>query len=188
MVRAFSHVVFIFYRYVAHSCNFFLFPTTFGTLDSEFSFQASSVQFLNQYGFDYNKVWHWGRETGWLYRLSGPWISYPVPILLAHVKPDKVSFCSTTLLRGCLDCHLVLFLSLVSQKRNPIYEWRTGEENHTHPDQEVEDPQVKPVSLGALWGLCFWCVSAFPVGLQRVVWPHTPSPLWGSAKHDSLMH
>ncbi|KAF4024705.1 hypothetical protein G4228_016690 [Cervus hanglu yarkandensis] len=42
-------------RYVAHSCNFFLFPTTFGVLDSEFSFQASSVQFLNQYGFDYNK-------------------------------------------------------------------------------------------------------------------------------------
>lgn len=43
-------------KYVAHSCNFFLFPTTFGILDSEFSFQASSVQFLNQYGFDYNKV------------------------------------------------------------------------------------------------------------------------------------
>ncbi|ELK34824.1 Poly(A)-specific ribonuclease PARN-like domain-containing protein 1 [Myotis davidii] len=42
-------------RYIAHSCNFFLFPTTFGILDSEFSFQASSVQFLNQYGFDYNK-------------------------------------------------------------------------------------------------------------------------------------
>ncbi|KAF6115583.1 PARN like, ribonuclease domain containing 1 [Phyllostomus discolor] len=42
-------------RYVAHSYNFFLFPTTFGILDSEFSFQASSVQFLNQYGFDYNK-------------------------------------------------------------------------------------------------------------------------------------
>eukprot|EP00071_Canis_lupus_P040775 XP_022274332.1 poly(A)-specific ribonuclease PNLDC1 isoform X2 [Canis lupus familiaris] len=42
-------------KYVAHSCNFFLFPTTFGILDSEFSFQASSVQFLNQYGFDYNK-------------------------------------------------------------------------------------------------------------------------------------
>ncbi|XP_049510491.1 poly(A)-specific ribonuclease PNLDC1 isoform X1 [Panthera uncia] len=42
-------------KYVAHSCNFFLFPTTFGVLDSEFSFQASSVQFLNQYGFDYNK-------------------------------------------------------------------------------------------------------------------------------------
>ncbi|EPY85238.1 poly(A)-specific ribonuclease-like domain containing protein [Camelus ferus] len=42
-------------RYVAHSCNFFLFPTTFGILDSEFSFQASSIQFLNRYGFDYNK-------------------------------------------------------------------------------------------------------------------------------------
>ncbi|XP_076976884.1 poly(A)-specific ribonuclease PNLDC1 isoform X4 [Tamandua tetradactyla] len=42
-------------KYIAHSCNFFLFPTTFGILDSEFSFQASSVQFLNQYGFDYNK-------------------------------------------------------------------------------------------------------------------------------------
>ncbi|XP_063522874.1 poly(A)-specific ribonuclease PNLDC1 isoform X5 [Pongo pygmaeus] len=42
-------------RYTAHSCNFYLFPTTFGILDSEFSFQASSVQFLNQYGFNYNK-------------------------------------------------------------------------------------------------------------------------------------
>ncbi|XP_012615115.1 poly(A)-specific ribonuclease PNLDC1 isoform X1 [Microcebus murinus] len=42
-------------KYVAHSCNFFLFPTTFGILDSEFSFQASSVQFLNHYGFNYNK-------------------------------------------------------------------------------------------------------------------------------------
>ncbi|XP_006152306.1 poly(A)-specific ribonuclease PNLDC1 [Tupaia chinensis] len=42
-------------KYEAHSCNFFLFPTTFGVLDSEFSFQASSVQFLNQYGFNYNK-------------------------------------------------------------------------------------------------------------------------------------
>uniref|UniRef100_A0A8D2CXV0 Poly(A)-specific ribonuclease PNLDC1 n=1 Tax=Sciurus vulgaris TaxID=55149 RepID=A0A8D2CXV0_SCIVU len=42
-------------KYVAHSYNFFLFPTTFGILDSEFSFQASSVQFLNQYGFNYNK-------------------------------------------------------------------------------------------------------------------------------------
>ncbi|EGV95366.1 Poly(A)-specific ribonuclease PARN-like domain-containing protein 1 [Cricetulus griseus] len=36
-------------KYVAHSCNFFLFPTTFGILDSEFSFQASSVQFLNKF-------------------------------------------------------------------------------------------------------------------------------------------
>ncbi|KAM5228560.1 poly(A)-specific ribonuclease PNLDC1 [Ctenodactylus gundi] len=42
-------------KYVAHSCNFFLFPTTFGMLDSEFAFQASSVQFLNKYGFNYNK-------------------------------------------------------------------------------------------------------------------------------------
>uniref|UniRef100_A0A8C0QL22 PARN like ribonuclease domain containing exonuclease 1 n=1 Tax=Chelonoidis abingdonii TaxID=106734 RepID=A0A8C0QL22_CHEAB len=41
--------------YVAHSYNFFLFPTTFGVMDSEFSFQASSIQFLTHYGFDYNK-------------------------------------------------------------------------------------------------------------------------------------
>uniref|UniRef100_A0A8C3TC58 Uncharacterized protein n=1 Tax=Chelydra serpentina TaxID=8475 RepID=A0A8C3TC58_CHESE len=48
--------IFIFcYRYVAHSFNFFLFPTTFGVMDSEFSFQASSIQFLTHYGFDYNK-------------------------------------------------------------------------------------------------------------------------------------
>nr|XP_020842388.1 poly(A)-specific ribonuclease PNLDC1 isoform X1 [Phascolarctos cinereus] len=42
-------------KYVAHSYNFFLFPTTLGIMDSEFSFQASSILFLNQYGFDYNK-------------------------------------------------------------------------------------------------------------------------------------
>ncbi|XP_042319221.1 poly(A)-specific ribonuclease PNLDC1 [Sceloporus undulatus] len=41
--------------YVAHSYNFFLFPITFGQMDSEFSFQASSIQFLSHYGFDYNK-------------------------------------------------------------------------------------------------------------------------------------
>ncbi|XP_043367177.1 poly(A)-specific ribonuclease PNLDC1 isoform X4 [Dermochelys coriacea] len=44
-------------KYVAHSYNFFLFPTTFGVMDSEFSFQASSIQFLTHYGFDYNKMW-----------------------------------------------------------------------------------------------------------------------------------
>ncbi|XP_031793397.1 poly(A)-specific ribonuclease PNLDC1 isoform X3 [Sarcophilus harrisii] len=42
-------------KYIAHSYNFFLFPTTLGIMDSEFSFQASSILFLNQYGFDYNK-------------------------------------------------------------------------------------------------------------------------------------
>ncbi|XP_044864349.1 poly(A)-specific ribonuclease PNLDC1 [Mauremys mutica] len=42
-------------KYVAHSYNFFLFPTTFGVMDSEFSFQASSIQFLTHYSFDYNK-------------------------------------------------------------------------------------------------------------------------------------
>ncbi|XP_008121494.1 poly(A)-specific ribonuclease PNLDC1 isoform X1 [Anolis carolinensis] len=42
-------------KYVAHSYNFFLFPTTFGQIDSELSFQASSIQFLSHYGFDFNK-------------------------------------------------------------------------------------------------------------------------------------
>lgn len=71
-------------RYVAHSCNFFLFPTTFGILDSEFSFQASSVQFLNQYGFDYNKVWTWRRRGLWLGR--GP-LNVPCPFSLVCTKP-----------------------------------------------------------------------------------------------------
>ncbi|XP_073193933.1 poly(A)-specific ribonuclease PNLDC1 isoform X2 [Lepidochelys kempii] len=42
-------------KYVARCYNFFLFPSTFGVMDSEFSFQASSIQFLTHYGFDYNK-------------------------------------------------------------------------------------------------------------------------------------
>ncbi|KAG3290523.1 poly(A)-specific ribonuclease PNLDC1 isoform X1 [Ictidomys tridecemlineatus] len=54
-LSVFSTIEGEFNKYVAHSYNFFLFPTTFGILDSEFSFQASSVQFLNQYGFNYNK-------------------------------------------------------------------------------------------------------------------------------------
>lgn len=43
-------------RYVVHSYNFFLFPSTLGVTDVEFTLSASSIQFLSHYGFDYNKV------------------------------------------------------------------------------------------------------------------------------------
>ena len=39
-----------------HSYNFFLFPSTLGVTDVEFTLSASSIQFLSRYGFDYNKV------------------------------------------------------------------------------------------------------------------------------------
>ncbi|XP_054849753.1 poly(A)-specific ribonuclease PNLDC1 [Eublepharis macularius] len=42
-------------KYMAHSYNFFLFPTTLGQMESEFSFQAFSIKFLTHYGFDFNK-------------------------------------------------------------------------------------------------------------------------------------
>ncbi|NXJ59407.1 PNDC1 ribonuclease, partial [Rostratula benghalensis] len=42
-------------RYVVHSYNFFLFPSTLGLPDVEFTLSASSIQFLSRYGFDYNK-------------------------------------------------------------------------------------------------------------------------------------
>ncbi|XP_054018730.1 poly(A)-specific ribonuclease PNLDC1 [Dryobates pubescens] len=42
-------------KYVVHSYNFFLFPSTMGTTDVEFTISASSIQFLSHYGFDYNK-------------------------------------------------------------------------------------------------------------------------------------
>uniref|UniRef100_A0A8C8ARV1 PARN like, ribonuclease domain containing 1 n=1 Tax=Otus sunia TaxID=257818 RepID=A0A8C8ARV1_9STRI len=42
-------------RYVVHSYNFFLFPSTLGVTDVEFTLSASSIQFLSHYGFDYNK-------------------------------------------------------------------------------------------------------------------------------------
>ncbi|NWU92228.1 PNDC1 ribonuclease, partial [Upupa epops] len=42
-------------KYVVHSYNFFLFPSTLGATDVEFALTASSIQFLSQYGFDYNK-------------------------------------------------------------------------------------------------------------------------------------
>ncbi|NWR13689.1 PNDC1 ribonuclease, partial [Emberiza fucata] len=43
------------FRYVVHSYNFFLFPSTLGIKDVEFTLSASSIQFLSHYGFDYNK-------------------------------------------------------------------------------------------------------------------------------------
>ncbi|NWQ77517.1 PNDC1 ribonuclease, partial [Columbina picui] len=42
-------------RYVVHSYNFYLFPTTLGVTDVEFTLSASSIQFLSHYGFDFNK-------------------------------------------------------------------------------------------------------------------------------------
>ncbi|XP_065536544.1 poly(A)-specific ribonuclease PNLDC1 isoform X3 [Lathamus discolor] len=42
-------------KYVVHSYNFFLFPSTWGVTDVEFTLSASSIQFLSHYGFDYNK-------------------------------------------------------------------------------------------------------------------------------------
>ncbi|KFQ17116.1 Poly(A)-specific ribonuclease PARN-like domain-containing protein 1, partial [Merops nubicus] len=42
-------------KYVVHSYNFFLFPSTWGVADVEFALSASSIQFLSHFGFDYNK-------------------------------------------------------------------------------------------------------------------------------------
>ncbi|NWY65524.1 PNDC1 ribonuclease, partial [Erithacus rubecula] len=42
-------------RYVVHSYNFFLFPSTLGIRDTEFTLSASSIKFLSHYGFDFNK-------------------------------------------------------------------------------------------------------------------------------------
>ncbi|XP_044277694.1 poly(A)-specific ribonuclease PNLDC1 [Varanus komodoensis] len=68
-------------KYVAHSYNFFLFPMTFGQKDSEFSFQATSVQFLSHYGFDYNKFLKDGipymnktQEEKFQHLLPGSWM------------------------------------------------------------------------------------------------------------------
>nr|XP_033776702.1 poly(A)-specific ribonuclease PNLDC1 isoform X5 [Geotrypetes seraphini] len=43
-------------RFLSYSYNFYLFPLTFGSVDSEFSIQATSIQFLNEFGFDFNKL------------------------------------------------------------------------------------------------------------------------------------
>ncbi|NXL87897.1 PNDC1 ribonuclease, partial [Alectura lathami] len=42
-------------KYVVHSYNFFLFPSTLGVPAAEFTLSAASIQFLSHYGFDYNK-------------------------------------------------------------------------------------------------------------------------------------
>ncbi|KAG8123670.1 hypothetical protein E2320_018990 [Naja naja] len=72
---------FLKYRYIAHSYNFFLFPATFGQMDSEFSCQTSSIQFLSHYDFDYNKFLKDGipymnetQEKKLQHLLSGNWM------------------------------------------------------------------------------------------------------------------
>ncbi|KAF0287992.1 Poly(A)-specific ribonuclease PNLDC1 [Amphibalanus amphitrite] len=55
--------------YVAHPYNFYLCPPSFGRLDARFSCQASSLQFLRRYRFDFNKdacssVSRWLSGTG----------------------------------------------------------------------------------------------------------------------------
>ncbi|NXA37720.1 PNDC1 ribonuclease, partial [Eudromia elegans] len=73
-------------RYVVHSYNFFLFPSTFGAMDPEFTLSASSIQFLSHYGFDYNKFLKDGipymnevqEESLRQYLLSGSWKVYSV--------------------------------------------------------------------------------------------------------------
>ncbi|KAL7987632.1 hypothetical protein Chor_006551 [Crotalus horridus] len=68
-------------EYIVHSYNFFLFPATFGQMDSEFSCKASSIQFLSHYGFDYNKFLKDGipymnetQEKKLQHLLSGNWM------------------------------------------------------------------------------------------------------------------
>ncbi|XP_043202005.1 pre-piRNA 3'-exonuclease trimmer-like isoform X2 [Amphibalanus amphitrite] len=46
--------------YVAHPYNFYLCPPSFGRLDARFSCQASSLQFLRRYRFDFNKFIYGG--------------------------------------------------------------------------------------------------------------------------------
>lgn len=46
-----------------HSYNFFLFPSTLGVTDVEFTLSASSIQFLSHYGFDHRKVCNLSAEN-----------------------------------------------------------------------------------------------------------------------------
>ncbi|XP_068749778.1 poly(A)-specific ribonuclease PNLDC1-like [Montipora capricornis] len=42
-------------KYIAHAFNFFLYPHSFGPIDCRFLSQASSLEFLCQHNFDFNK-------------------------------------------------------------------------------------------------------------------------------------
>lgn len=42
-------------RYVAHTYNFYLYPKAYGPIDVRFKCQASSLEFLCQHSFDFNK-------------------------------------------------------------------------------------------------------------------------------------
>ncbi|XP_015760232.1 PREDICTED: poly(A)-specific ribonuclease PARN-like domain-containing protein 1 [Acropora digitifera] len=47
-------------KYVAHAFNFFLYPHSFGPIDCRFLSQASSLEFLCQHNFDFNKFIYQG--------------------------------------------------------------------------------------------------------------------------------
>lgn len=43
-------------KYEADKYTFYLFPRSFSSIDSKFMCQASSLEFLSQHNFDFNKV------------------------------------------------------------------------------------------------------------------------------------
>jgi len=47
-------------RYVAHTFNFYLYPKAYGPIDTSFKCQSSSLEFLCQHSFDFNKFVYGG--------------------------------------------------------------------------------------------------------------------------------
>ncbi|OWK61765.1 Poly(A)-specific ribonuclease PARN-like domain-containing protein 1 [Lonchura striata] len=80
-------------KYVVHSYNFFLFPSTLGIRDVEFTVSASSIQFLSHYGFDYNKF----LKDGIPYMNE-----VQEEILRQHLLADTWKVCSTNVDRDVL--------------------------------------------------------------------------------------
>ncbi|XP_071479851.1 poly(A)-specific ribonuclease PNLDC1-like [Diadema antillarum] len=47
-------------KYVAHTYNIYLFPRSMSSVDARFTCQASSIEFLCKYSFDFNKLFYQG--------------------------------------------------------------------------------------------------------------------------------
>ncbi|OXB57276.1 hypothetical protein ASZ78_007536 [Callipepla squamata] len=114
-------------KYVVHSYNFFLFPSTLGVTDAELTLSASSIQFLSHYGFDYNKFLKDG---------------------IPYMNELQEKILSQRLLEGSWKVCSALNMKVVKKAIDEVTCWlAVAEEGDTVILQDLNDSQMLDVQL-----------------------------------------
>ncbi|XP_064303028.1 poly(A)-specific ribonuclease PNLDC1 isoform X2 [Phalacrocorax carbo] len=139
-------------KYVVHVYNFFLFPSTLGVTDVEFTLSASSIQFLSHYGFDYNKFLKDG---------------------IPYMNEVQEKILSQHLLAGSWKVSSVLDRDVLKKAIDEVTCWiAAAEEEETMILQDLSGYQMFEVQLVLRQAL--QNVWTQPLGDKKVRWKHGP--------------